>query len=88
MPEGRDARAKTGRLEIPTGSKTGNAAWLKILPEQITAESEALKSLGEADAETIARTFRRGCAGSVESLLETLAGLGMAEMTDAGRYAT
>ena len=64
MPDGRDARAKTGRLEIPTGSKTGNAAWLKILPEQITAESEALKSLGEADAETIARAhLLRGAMG-------------------------
>lgn len=75
-------------MEIPTGSKTGNAAWLKILPEQITAVSEALESLGEADSETIARTFHRGPTGSVEPLLEMLAVLGMAEMTDGGRYAT
>ncbi len=70
------------------GAKTGMAAWPKILPEQINAVREALETLGEADAEIIARTFHRGRAGSVAPLLEALAGLGMAEMTDGGRYAS
>ncbi|GGE25329.1 hypothetical protein GCM10011360_12150 [Primorskyibacter flagellatus] len=87
-PDGRAAQAKTGKLEIAAGAKTGKAAWPKTLPEQITAVREALETLGEADAETIARTFHRGRAGSVEPLLETLAGLGMAEAIDNNLYTT
>ena len=86
-PEGRAAEAKQGKLEIAAGAKSGKAPWPKSLPDQIAAVREALEDLGEADAETVARTFLRGRAKSVEPLLETLAGLGMAEMTDEGRYA-
>jgi hypothetical protein len=46
-----------------------------------------LKDLGKAYAETVARTSLRGRARSVEPLLETLAGFGMTEVTDEGRYA-
>tara|TARA_Y100001951_G_scaffold95748_2_gene93580 strand:- start:3857 stop:7288 length:3432 start_codon:yes stop_codon:yes gene_type:complete len=86
-PDGRAAEVKTGRFEIAAAAKSGKAPWPKALPDQIAAVREALEDLGEADAETVARTFLRGRAKSVEPLLETLAGLGMAEMTDEGRYA-
>jgi hypothetical protein len=86
-PEGRAAEAKQGKLEIAASAKSGKAPWPKSLPDQIAAVREVLEDLGEADAETVARTFLRGRAKSVEPLLETLAGLGMAEMTDEGRYA-
>ncbi|OWU68949.1 RNA-binding protein [Roseovarius sp. 22II1-1F6A] len=86
-PDGRAAEAKTGKLEIAAAAKSGKAPWPKALPDQIAAVREALEDLGEADAETVARTFLRGRAKSVEPLLETLAGLGMAEITDEGRYA-
>lgn len=86
-PDGRAAEAKTGKFEIAAAAKSGKAPWPKALPDQIAAVREALEDLGEADAETVARTFLRGRAKSVEPLLETLAGLGMAEMTDEGRYA-
>lgn len=86
-PGGRIAQAQIGKLELPDSAKTGKPAWPKTLPEQITAVREALETLGEADAEAIARTFHRGRAGSVAPLLETLAGLGMAGQTDGGRYA-
>lgn len=86
-PDGRAAESKTGKLEIAATTKAGKAPWPKSLPDQIAAVREVLEDLGEADAETVARTFLRGRAKSVEPLLETLAGLGMAEMTDEGRYA-
>ncbi|MGR3761813.1 class I SAM-dependent DNA methyltransferase [Roseobacteraceae bacterium NS-SX3] len=86
-PDGRAAEAKTGKLEIAAATKAGKAPWPKTLPDQIAAVREVLEDLGEADAETVARTFLRGRAKSVQPLLETLAGLGMAEMTDEGRYA-
>ncbi|WOI56729.1 class I SAM-dependent DNA methyltransferase [Palleronia sp. LCG004] len=86
-PDGRAAEAKQGKLEIAAAAKTGKAPWPKSLPAQIAAVREALEDLGEADAETVARTFTRGRATTVAPLLETLAGLGMAEMTDEGRYA-
>ena len=85
-PDGRAAQAKIGKLEIATGANIAKTVWPKTLPEQITAVREALETLGEADAEAIARTFRRGRAGSVMPLLETLAGLGMAECTDGRHY--
>ncbi|PZX18415.1 type II restriction/modification system DNA methylase subunit YeeA [Palleronia aestuarii] len=86
-PDGLAAEAKQGKLEIAAAAKTGKAPWPKSLPAQIAAVCEALEDLGEADAETVARTFARGRATTVAPLLETLAGLGMAEMTDEGRYA-
>ncbi|MDT0682305.1 DNA methyltransferase [Roseicyclus sp. F158] len=86
-PDGRAAESKQGKLEIAEVAKTGKAPWPKSLPAQIAAVREALEDLGEADAETVARTFTRGRATTVAPLLETLAGLGMAEMTDEGRYA-
>lgn len=86
-PDGRAAETKTGRLEIAAATKAGKPPWPKSLPDQIAAVREALEDLGEADAETVARTFTRGRAKAVEPLLETLAGLGMAEVTVEGRYA-
>ncbi|SDJ55485.1 Type II restriction/modification system, DNA methylase subunit YeeA [Salipiger marinus] len=85
-PEGRTDQAKTGVLEIAAAAKTGKTPWPKTLPDQIAAVRGVLEDLGEADAETVARTFMRGRATSVERLLETLAGLGMAEITSEGRY--
>ncbi len=85
-PDGRAAETKQGKLEIAATTKAGKAAWPKTLPAQIAAVREVLEDPGEADAETVARTFARGRAKSVEPLLETLAGLGMAEMTEEGRY--
>jgi hypothetical protein len=85
-PHGRAAEAKTGTLEIAATAKGGKAPWPKSLPAQIAAVREALEDLGEADAETVARTFLRGRAQTVAPLLETLAGLGMAEVTEEGRY--
>ncbi|WP_370318229.1 class I SAM-dependent DNA methyltransferase [Salipiger sp. IMCC34102] len=86
-PDGRAAEAKQGKLEIAAAARTGKAQWPKTLPAQIAAVREALEDLGEADAEAVARTFTRGRATTVAPLLETLAGLGMAEMTEEGRYA-
>jgi hypothetical protein len=85
-PEGHAAEAKQGKLEIAT-AKAGKSAWPKTLPAQIAAVREVLEDLGEADAETVARTFIRGRSKAIEPLLETLAGLGMVEMTGEGRYA-
>lgn len=86
-PDGRAAESKVGKLEIVTTAKAGKSPWPKTLPDQIAAVREALEDLGEADAETVARTFMRGRATAVAPLLETLAGLGMAEITAEGRYA-
>ena len=86
-PDGRAAGAAQGALEIAAAGAGGKAPWPRALPAQITAVREALETLGEADARTVARTFARGRAASVEPLLETLAGLGMIEATGQGTYA-
>ena len=87
-PEGRAAEVRQGKLEIAAAAKGTKTPWPKSLPAQIAAVREALEDLGEADAEAIARSFHRGRAKSVAPLLETLAGLGMAEVGEGGRYAT
>ncbi|SFP52013.1 RNA-binding protein [Tranquillimonas alkanivorans] len=86
-PDGRAAETRQGKLEIAAATKAGKAPWPKTLPAQISAVREVLEDLGEADAETVARTFMRGRATTVAPLLETLAGLGMAEVIEEGRYA-
>ena len=86
-PDGRATAGKAGALALAPAARTGKTPWPKSLPAQIAAVREALETLGEADAETVARTFHRGQARSVAPLLETLAGLGMAGVTAEGRYA-
>ena len=47
----------------------------------------ALADMGEATPEQVARQFKRGRAGTVQPLLESLTALGQARETDGGRFA-
>ena len=86
-PDGKLAKAsKTEKLALEAVAGIEKAAWPKTMPEQIAAVREALKDLGEATPEQVARRFKRARATSVEPLLESLAALGQAEMHEDGRY--
>ena len=61
---------------------------LSALPDQIAGVREALLGLGEASPEQVARHFKRGCAKTVEPLLEILTALGQARKLEDGRYAS
>ena len=67
--------------------KIEKAPWPKTLPEQISSVQAALRDMGEASPDQIARRFARARAASVLPLLESLAALGQAEATQEGRYA-
>lgn len=77
---------KQTELDVGTTEKAEKAPWPKTLPEQISAVQTALRDMGEATPDQIARRFARARASSVLPLLESLAALGQAEVTQAGRY--
>ena len=88
-PEGRAAQDKGEQAALDIGPKdmTEKAPWPKSLPEQIAAVRAALSDMGEATPEQVARQFKRGRAGTVQPLLESLTALGQARETDGGRFA-
>jgi hypothetical protein len=87
-PKGTQATTgKQAELDVGTTEKMEKAPWPKTLPEQISAVQAALRDMGEASPDQIARRFARGRAASVLPLLESLAALGQAEATQGGRYA-
>lgn len=88
-PQGRQAQARGGQAELDVGAAAARdkAPWPKALPEQIAAVREALAELGEASPQQIARRFQRARSASVTPLLESLAALGQAHVTEDGRYA-
>lgn len=86
-PEGmRQAKGKTGEMDLGPVVAVEKAPWPKTLPDQIAAVREALEEAGEATPEQIARTFKRARTTSVQPLLESLAALGQAVATDNGTY--
>ncbi len=88
-PEGRVAVAKGEQvaMEIGPGDAAAKAPWPKALPEQIAAVRAALTDLGEANPEQVARQFHRARTATVNPLLESLAALGHARLTESGRFA-
>ena len=89
-PEGRQtaARAETEDLNLAEAqAKTTKQPWPQTLPDQIAAVRDALQELGEANAEQVARRFKRAQVKRVQPLLESLAALGDAREIAEGRYA-
>ena len=88
-PDGIAAITKGEQAKIDLGPEQAisKAEWPKTLPEQIAAVQTALNDLGEATPEQVARQFQRARTGTVLPLLESLAALGHARLTDAGRFA-
>ena len=88
-PQGTKAQDKGEQtaLDIGASDTTDKAPWPKSLPEQIAAVRAALADMGEATPEQVARQFKRGRAGTVQPLLESLTALGQARETDGGRFA-
>lgn len=87
-PDGRAAQAKgeQGALDIGPADAAAKTPWPKALPEQIAAVQAALSDLGEASPEQVARQFHRARTANVKPLLESLAGLGHARLTETGRF--
>jgi len=75
-------------MDVGTAAPAAKVPWPKALPEQIAAVQAALEELGEATPEQLARQFHRGCAATVQPLLESLTALGHARITEAGRFAS
>jgi hypothetical protein len=77
--------------EQPAGTPAvpeGKAPWPKGLPAQFQAVREVLADQpAPADAEQIARQFRRARTTQVAELLETLAALGQVQQPEPGRFA-
>ncbi|MDN5789017.1 type IIL restriction-modification enzyme MmeI, partial [Pseudorhodobacter sp.] len=87
-PKGVQAtKGKQVEADLGMVDKIEKAPWPKTLPEQISAVQSALRDMGEATPDQIARRFQRARAASVQPLLESLAALGQAEVTQGGRYA-
>lgn len=61
-------------------------AWPKTLAEQVRAVRSALTEEA-VTAEQLAKSFVRGRAEAVESLLETLVSLGLAREVEEGKFA-
>ena len=82
-PQGYKAQDKGEQTALDIGPKdtTEKAPWPKSLPEQIAAVRAALSDMGEATPEQVARQFKRGRAGTVQPLLESLTALGQARET-------
>ncbi|AML53781.1 class I SAM-dependent DNA methyltransferase [Falsihalocynthiibacter arcticus] len=81
------AKGKTSAMDLGPTVKIEKSPWPKTMPEQIAAVRAALEEAGEASPEEIARKFLRARTTAVQPLLESLAALGQAELTDDGRYA-
>ena len=83
------AAAATEQAEMDVGFvlPTAKTPWPKTLPQQFAAVRAALDELGEATPEQIARHFARARATTVLPLLESLAALGHAQVTERGSYA-
>ncbi|WP_454268909.1 class I SAM-dependent DNA methyltransferase [Roseovarius sp. MBR-51] len=88
-PQGIVAQAKGEQGAMDLGPKNADAKdpWPQSLPEQIAAVRAVLSDLGEATPEQVARQFKRGRAGTVQPLLESLTALGQARLTEGGRFA-
>ena len=88
-PAGHTAAAATEQTEMDVGVvlPTAKTPWPKTLPQQFAAVRAALDELGEATPEQIARHFARARATTVLPLLESLAALGHAQITERGSYA-
>ena len=86
-PAGHAAAGKTAKMDLGPEVTTAKPAWPKTLPEQIAAVRAALNDLGTATPDQVARHFTRARAGTVQPLLESLAALGQARLTDDGRFA-
>lgn len=89
-PQGHAATDKGEQTAMDIGPKdtTTKTPWPKALPEQIAAVRAALSDLGTATPEQVARQFQRGRSASVQPLLESLAALGQARLTEDGRFAS
>lgn len=86
-PAGHAAAGKTAAMDLQGEVATTKPVWPKTLPEQIAAVRAALHDLGTATPDQVARQFTRARAGTVQPLLESLAALGQARLTQDGRYA-
>jgi hypothetical protein len=81
------AAAEQAEMDVGVVPPTAKTPWPKTLPQQFAAVRAALEELGEATPEQIARHFARARATTVLPLLESLAALGHAQVTERGSYA-
>ena len=87
-PAGHAATAtEQAEMNVGVALPTAKTPWPKTLPQQFAAGRAALDELGEATPEQIARHFARARATTVLPLLESLAALGHAQVTERGSYA-
>jgi hypothetical protein len=87
-PAGHAAAAvEQAEMDVGVVLPTTKTPWPKTLPQQFAAVRAALDELGEATPEQIARHFARARATTVLPLLESLAALGHAQVTERGSYA-
>jgi len=87
-PQGRAVAAKGEQtaMDIGPAVSTDKTPWPKTLPEQIAAVRATLQDMGEASPDQIARRFHKGRVTSVLPLLESLAMLHQARISDDGRF--
>ena len=87
-PAGHAATAtEQAEMDVGVALPTAKTPWPKTLPQQFAAVRAALDELGEATPEQIARHFARARATTVLPLMESLAALGHAQVTERGSYA-
>ncbi len=87
-PAGHTAAAtEQAEMDVGVVLPTAKTPWPKTLPQQFAAVRAALDELGEATPDQIARHFARARATTVLPLLESLAALGHAQVTERGSYA-
>lgn len=81
-----DQREQLG-MDLGISPSTAKTPWPNTMPEQIAAVRTALRDLGQATPEQVARQFIRARATSVQPLLESLTALGHAQIIEGGRFA-
>ncbi|KPP82874.1 MAG: hypothetical protein HLUCCA04_02035 [Oceanicaulis sp. HLUCCA04] len=88
-PQGHAAQTKGAQAAMDLGPKDlgTKSPWPSSLPEQIAAVRATLTEMGEATPEQVARRFVRARTTTVQPLLESLAALGHARVTENGRFA-
>jgi len=86
-PDGHEAKAKSGELDLEDASLPGAASWPKALPEQMAVVRQALLNAGQANVEDIRSQFKGARTKTITERLDTLTALGQAVLLEDGRYA-
>ena len=86
-PDGQEAAASTGDLDVAPAVVVDLRPWPKTLPDRIATVRDVLAEVGEADPATIAAHIKGAGQKTVRPFLDSLVATGIASREADGRYA-